>query len=426
VRSHQHGVAPDRDHRIHVEAVVPAFPFIGPDDRLLETRAGVSTALRNDLSANAPRSEISFLEHPMVEWVTALLDHTLLGRPTSAWIGAALAFVFIGFGVPIVRRIIRRPYRNIDSADRSWRGLVGRLDARWMRLTTLSIATVAAIAPLVADPRILTAAKIVLIVVLMVQFMRLVPVVLDWGLLRVARATSSGESEPAAAGTLMGLRWLLLLVAYVLILLLALQNMGVDVTSLIAGLGIGGIAVALALQNILGDLFASLTIALDKPFVVGDFIVVGSEMGTVEHVGLKTTRVRSLSGEQLVFGNADLLASRVRNYKRMSERRVVIGFGVVYATPPETLEAINAIVRSAVEAQPNVRFDRCHMFRFGASSQDFEAVYYISSPDYNAHMDTQQAVHLAIARAFREKGIEFAFPTQTLYLAGTPAAPPPR
>ena len=370
-----------------------------------------------DPPAHACPNNLILPEHPMIEWIKAVLDYSLLGRPASAWIGAVIVFVIVAFGVPVVRGIIRRRCPDAGPVDRSWQGLVGRLNARWMRLTTLTIATVAALAPLSTDLRILTAAKIALIVMVTVHFMRLVPAVLDWGLRRIARDEGTGESTPAAAGSLTGLRWLVLFVAYALILLLALQNMGVDVTSLIAGLGIGGIAVALALQNILGDLFGSLTIALDKPFVVGDFIVVGSEMGTVEHIGLKTTRVRSLSGEQLVFGNADLLSSRIRNYKRMSERRVVLGFGVVYATPPETLEAINAMVRGAVEAQPNVRFDRCHMFRFGASSQDFEAVYYINSPDYNAHMDTQQAVHLAIARAFRDKGIEFAFPTQTLYLA---------
>ncbi len=362
----------------------------------------------------------------MVEWTKAVLDYSLLGQPASSWIGAVIVFVIVAFGVPIIRGIIRRRCPDAGLADRSWRGLVGRLNAHWMRLTTLTIATVAALVPLATDLRILTAAKIALIVVVTVQFMRLVPAVLDWALRRIARDEGTGESTPAAAGTLTGLRWLVLSVAYALILLLALQNMGVDVTSLIAGLGIGGIAVALALQNILGDLFGSLTIALDKPFVVGDFIVVGSEMGTVEHIGLKTTRVRSLSGEQLVFGNADLLSSRIRNYKRMSERRVVLGFGVVYATTPETLERINAIVRSTIEAQPSVRFDRCHLHRFGASSMDYEAVYYINSPDYNAHMDAQQAVHMAIARAFRAESIEFAFPTQTLYLAGTPSAPSPR
>ena len=352
------------------------------------------------------------------------MNWLLLGTPTSTWIISAAMFVVVAFGAPVIRSIIRRHCPGTDPADASWRGLVGRLNAGWMRLSTLTIAVVLAVLPMTLDPRQMAMAKVALIVMLTVQVLRLVPVVVDWVLLRLSKSAATATESPLAAGTLTGLRWLILLVAYALVLLLALQNSGVDVTSLIAGLGIGGIAVALALQNILGDLFASLTIALDKPFVVGDFIVVGSEMGTVEHVGLKTTRVRSLSGEQLVFGNADLLASRIRNYKRMSERRVGLGFGVVYETQPATLEIINTLVRCAIEIQANVRFDRCHFCRFGASSLDYEAVYYINSPDYNAHMDTQQAVLLAIARAFRNDGITFAFPTQTLYIARPADATP--
>lgn len=350
------------------------------------------------------------------------MERLFLGITLSTWIIAAAAFSVIAFGVPVARGAIRRRCPAADPTDRSWRALVGSLNARWMRLTTLVTAAACAVVVLAPDPRMVIAARVSLIVMFTFQVIRLVPVLVDWVLVRWAGTPATQDQSRAPAGSLTGLRWLILLVAYTLILLLALQNTGVNVTSLIAGLGIGGIAVALAMQNILGDLFASLTIALDKPFVIGDFIVVGSEMGTVEYVGLKTTRVRSLSGEQLVFGNADLLSSRVRNYKRMSERRVVFGFGVVYATPPETLEAINAIVRRAVEAQSNVRFDRCHFHRFGASSLDFEAVYFINSPDYNTHMDAQQAVHLSIARAFRDQSIEFAFPTQTLYLSDNSAA----
>lgn len=354
------------------------------------------------------------------------MEHLFLGIALSTWIIAAAAFCIILFGVPVLRGIIRRRGASAEATDRSWGRLVGSLNARWMRLTTLALAGASAVLVLSPDPRVTTAAKVIVVVILTIQVIRLVPVLVDWLLVRWARTADEGAESQTAAHSLTGLRWLILFVAYALVLLLALQNTGVDVTSLIAGLGIGGIAVALAMQNILGDLFASLTIALDKPFVIGDFIVVGSEMGTVEYIGLKTTRVRSLSGEQLVFGNADLLSSRIRNYKRMSERRVLFGFGVVYATPPETLETINTVVRRVVEAQSNVRFDRCHFHRFGASSLDFETVYYISSPDYNAHMDVQQAVHLSIARAFRDLGIEFAFPTQTLYVAAanTAAAPP--
>jgi len=203
---------------------------------------------------------------------------------------------------------------------------------------------------------------------------------------------------------------------WILVLLLILDNLGVNVTTLIASLGIGGIAIALAVQNILGDLFASLSIAIDKPFVIGDFIVLGEEMGTVEHVGLKTTRIRSLSGEQLVLANNDLLKSRIHNYKRMQERRVVLALGVTYDTPADQLENIPKLIKQAVTAQSNARFDRSHFNGLGAFSLDFETVYYVLQPDYGVYMDVQQAINLQLVRSFAKEGIEFAFPTQTLHL----------
>jgi len=348
-----------------------------------------------------------------MEW----MEWTFIGRPISSWIFAGLAFIAIISVVPMVRRVIRRRWSGKDPADRSWRGLVGQLNNRWMRITTWSVALACAVLMLAPDPRAELAVKILLVVMLALQASRLVPVIVDWAIFKFAGSKDTALVSESTATTLTGLRWVILFIAYSLILLLALQNLGIDVTALIAGLGIGGIAIALALQNILGDLFASLTIALDKPFIVGDFIVAGDEMGTIEHVGLKTTRVRSLSGEQLVLSNADLLSSRIRNFKRMTERRVLFGFGVVYSTSPEILETIPSMVRAAIESQSKVRFDRCHFHRFGESSLDFEVVYYINSPDYNAHMDVQQSVHLSIARSFRDNGINFAYPTQTLYLA---------
>jgi small-conductance mechanosensitive channel len=187
----------------------------------------------------------------------------------------------------------------------------------------------------------------------------------------------------------------------------------------VAGLGIGGIAVALAIQNILGDLFASLSIALDKPFVIGDFIIVDQLLGTVEHIGLKTTRIRSLSGEQIVFSNADLLNSRIRNYKRMYERRVVFSIGVTYQTPYEKLASIGTTLKEIIESQPDVRFDRAHFREYADSSLNYEVVYYVKSPDYNRYMDIQQAINLEIYRRFQDGGIEFAYPTRTLYLQDT-------
>ena len=206
------------------------------------------------------------------------------------------------------------------------------------------------------------------------------------------------------------------LVIISIVVLLILDNLGVNVTTMVAGLGIGGVAVALAAQNILGDLFASASIVLDKPFVMGDFLIVGDFLGTVEHVGLKTTRIRSLSGEQLVFSNNDLLQSRIRNYKRMLERRIVFSIGVIYETPYDKLTAIAGILRAAVEAQERVRFDRAHFKEHGDFSLNFEVVYYVLSPDFNLYMDIQQAINLTIHKRFEEQEIEFAYPTQTILL----------
>jgi len=224
------------------------------------------------------------------------------------------------------------------------------------------------------------------------------------------------ESNPGSITAVQGFSFLMRVFLWSLGLLLVIDNLGYDVTALVAGLGIGGIAIALAVQNVLGDLFASLSIMLDRPFLVGDFIIVGDLLGVVEKIGIKTTRVRSLSGEQLIFSNSDLLSSRIRNFKRMYERRVPFTFGVLYQTPPDQLEAIPPLVKDIIQNLENTRFDRAHFKGFGASSYDFEIVYYVLSPDYALYMDVQQKINLAICRAFAERGISFAYPTRTLYV----------
>jgi small-conductance mechanosensitive channel len=224
------------------------------------------------------------------------------------------------------------------------------------------------------------------------------------------------DKNAEAVTTLSSVAFLLRILLWILLFLVALDNFGADVTTLIAGLGVGGIALALAVQNILGDLFASFSIVLDKPFIIGDFIIVGDYMGTVEYIGLKTTRLRSISGEQLIFSNADLLGSRIRNYKRMYERRVVFSVAVVYRTAEEKLVAIPEIIREIVQAQAQVRFDRAHFKDFGAYALNFEIVYWVHSPDYNLYMDIQQAINLSIFRRFNQAGIAFAYPSQTLFL----------
>lgn len=230
----------------------------------------------------------------------------------------------------------------------------------------------------------------------------------------------SMTTDRAAVGSLGIIGFILNVAIWAFVLLLTLDNLGVDITALVAGLGIGGIAVALAVQNVLGDLFASLSITLDRPFVVGDFLAVGDFLGSVEYIGIKSTRLRSLSGEQIIMSNSDLLSSRVRNYGRMSERRVVFGTSITYETSMELIERVPALIRGIVEAQADTRFDRSHFARHGAASLDFETVYCVLSADFNKYMDTQQAINMRLHREFASLGIEFAYPTQRLIIGTAP------
>ena len=204
-------------------------------------------------------------------------------------------------------------------------------------------------------------------------------------------------------------------VIWFLIFVFVLQAWGVNVTALITGLGIGGIAIALAVQNILADLFASLSIIFDKPFLVGDYLTIDDCRGTVEEIGLKTTKLRSVSGEQLVLSNSDLLRSRIRNYGRMAERRGDFNFGIVYETDPDVVARIPGWVEEIVEAQEMTRFDRCHFKSLGQWALEFETVYYMTVPDYKVFMGVQEAVNLALMRRLNDAGVEFAYPTQLLY-----------
>jgi len=223
-------------------------------------------------------------------------------------------------------------------------------------------------------------------------------------------------TNPASLGITSPARFILRMLLWVIITLFIFENFGFNITTLVASLGIGGIAVALAVQSILGDLLASLSIVLDKPFAVGDFIVIKDAMGTVEYIGLKTTRLRSLSGEQIIFSNANLLKERINNYKVMYERRVVFNINVTYQTKKDHVKAIPEIIKNIILSKEHVKFDRAHFKEFSASALNFEAVYYVTLDDYNIYMDIQQAINLEILDCFQKNNIDFAYPTQTLYL----------
>lgn len=234
-----------------------------------------------------------------------------------------------------------------------------------------------------------------------------------------------GGAALSASATLLG--WGLRGAVWVVVLLAVLSNLGVNITAFVASLGIGGIAIALAVQNILSDLFASLAIAVDKPFEVGDSITVGDVTGTVERVGLKTTRIRSLGGEQIVMSNAELLKRTVANFKRLQTRRVLFTFGITYDASADDVAAVPPLVKELIEADPLLELARAHFKGFGESALNFEVVYRVKDPSYDVYMDRQQALNLALMRALQARGLRFAFVSNTLNVVGLPgAAPAPR
>ncbi|MFP4524383.1 MAG: mechanosensitive ion channel family protein [Candidatus Woesearchaeota archaeon] len=210
-------------------------------------------------------------------------------------------------------------------------------------------------------------------------------------------------------GFIQGLLW-------VLVILLILDNLGYNVSALLAGVGIGGIAIAFALQGVLSDLFASMSIYFDKPFEVGDFLIIGGDMGTVKKIGIKSTRLQTLQGQELVVSNQELTSTRINNYKKLEKRRVAFKFGVTYDTPATKLKRIPGMVERIVKDKELAEFDRAHFKEFADSSLLFEVVYYLNSSDYKEYMDTQQDINLDIVKAFNKAKVEMAFPTTTVHL----------
>lgn len=345
-----------------------------------------------------------------------ILDTTFLGNSIRQWaigVGAMIAAVA---GLYVLRAVVVSRLTALSKrTSTDWDDILAAAVAKTRLAFVLIVGVVAGMQLLALPERVLEAAGRVLVIAGLVQAGIWAGTLLAKWLESYRKRTM--KEDPATTTTVSALGFVGNLVLWAGVLLLALDNLGVDITALVAGLGIGGVAVALALQNVLGDLFASLSIVLDKPFVLGDFLIIDDHLGSVEHIGLKTTRLRSLSGEQLVFSNSDLLGSRVRNFGRMYERRVVFPLGVTYQTPREKLEAIPGMLKDAVEAQEQTRFDRAHLKAFGDFSINFETVYYVKVPDYTAYMDVQQAINLRLHEQFENEAIEFAYPTQTLFLA---------
>jgi small-conductance mechanosensitive channel len=217
------------------------------------------------------------------------------------------------------------------------------------------------------------------------------------------------------AGSLDIINFVARMLIWSLLILVALDNLGVNITALLAGLGVGGVAVALALQNVLGDLFASLSIALDKPFVIGDNLTIDTFIGKVEHIGIKTTRLRSETGEQIILSNADILKSRVRNFGRLSQQRILATIRLDFDTPADKLKEMPKLLESIVREHAQARFERCHLKTLGESCFQFELSYFVQQPAVNPMLDLQQAVNFRIIDELRRLGVEFAYPTQLVF-----------
>lgn len=344
-----------------------------------------------------------------------LLDHAVLGNPLSAWLTALGIALSINLVVAVAKWAVIRRFAPIAARSANpFDDAVVVMARRTRQLLILLVTLFVGTRYLELPERLDTGFQYVATVAGFLQLGLWIGAALEFWLARY-RARSL-ENNAGAATAVAAVGFVTRLGLWAVVILLMLDNLGINVTAMVAGLGVGGIAVALAVQNILGDLFASLSIVVDKPFVIGDFVVVDDYLGTVEHVGLKTTRLRSLSGEQLVFSNSDLLKSRLRNYKRMYERRIVFRFGVRHHTSADQLEAIPAMIKEIVTGQDNARFDRAHFAGFGEALLEYEVVYWVKSPDYTVYMDIQQAINLALVRRFQAQKIEFAYPARTLFV----------
>jgi small-conductance mechanosensitive channel len=355
----------------------------------------------------------------MDKFITGPFAGEIYGNPLIIWLAAIVVAVALFLILLFVRRIARqRLARAAPETAIGWREIANQLIHRTSVLFLLLLALFAGRSFLDLPEAATRPLNIAFIIVAFFQAglwgSRLATVWARW------YAERRAEESATVANALSLITLFARIAVWSAVALLILDNLGINITTLVAGLGIGGIAIALAAQNILGDLFASVAIVLDKPFAVGDFIIFGDYLGTVEDIGIKTTRIRSLSGEQIIVANTDLLKTRLRNYKRMAERRVLFTIGVTYQTPYEKVEKLPGLLAEIVEAQPQVRFDRAHFQAYGDSALIFEVVYWVLAPDYNLYMDIQQAINLAIYRRLEQEGIGFAYPTRTVHLAGTP------
>jgi small-conductance mechanosensitive channel len=340
----------------------------------------------------------------------------LLGIPPAEWVIAGIVGVVVWAGLWILRDLIASRY---SAAKNPLIRLIGYLIGNTKQFLFFAVALDAAKGSLTLPDRVQRVVSHTVMILILIQ-------VGLWAGRSVRFYLEMKERERGAdrvfSGSLDIVSFVARMLIWSLLILVVLDNLGVNITALLAGLGVGGVAVALALQNVLGDLFASLSIALDKPFVMGDSLTIDSFVGRVEHIGIKTTRLRSESGEQIILSNADILKSRVRNFGRLSQQRILATIRLGFDTPTEKLKALPALLENIVREHPQAHFERCHLKTLGESSFQFELSYFVQQPAVNPMLDLQQAVNFRIIDELRRLGVEFAYPAQLVFLDGHRAA----
>jgi small-conductance mechanosensitive channel len=355
-----------------------------------------------------------------LEGIRELGEAVYYGNTLTAWTQAVLSFALWLTVLPILRAFIARRLRTrVAARPVAFLLLMRTLIDSTTRIFLVAVAIYLALVWLEVPPRVERFVDVAILVVVWWQVGHWLSAVVRHSI-DARRSRDLAGAEGAASLNI--LRFLGVLVVWIVAFLMLLTSLDIKIGPLVAGLGIGGVAVALAVQNVLGDLFASMSIALDKPFRVGDFLVIGEEKGTVEQIGIKSTRLRSLSGEQIVISNGDLLKSRVRNYGLLYERRAAFTLRIAYETPLELVRGLPAQLEAAIRAQPKTRFDRAHFATLGESALLFEAVYFVLDAEYNTFMNIQQAINLRLMEEFAERGIRFAYPTVTQYNVEVPPA----
>lgn len=346
----------------------------------------------------------------MLSLETIILGNTVLSYVHSIiiFIGLLLAFkIFQYFILRKLQKIARKTKTDIDD---TLVGIIKNLKPPFYYFFAFYLASYS----IIVSALIKNVMKGILIILIVYQIVITVQILTNYILNKKLAKDSGNEEETNFAIGVIGK--VIKFIIWAVGLLLVLSNLGVNITSLIAGLGVGGIAIAFAMQNILEDLFSSLAIFFDKPFRIGDFIVIGTDAGTVKKVGIKTTRIQTIQGEELVISNKELTSSRIHNYKKMAKRRVMFSFGVTYNTPVFKLKTIPNLVKDTIESVGDLTFGRAHFKDFGDSSLNFEIIYFVSSSDYDQFMDVQQKINLKIMEKFEQEGIEMAYPTRTVFV----------